>query len=379
MNLCLSAIVLLAAQALPAEVPSPMSAAIAAVLQPYVDRRELAGAVALVADRERVLATVAVGWADVAQQRPMASDATFWIASMTKPITATAVMMLVDEGKLALDDPVEQYLPEFRGQMVVQERDENHVLLERATHPFTIREALSHTAGLAFSSPLERPTLDLLPLEWAVKSYACMPLEHQPATQYMYSNEGINTAARVLEVVTGQAFEDFLQARLLTPLGMTDTTFWPSPEQVARLATVYKPNETGDGLEASRSVHVRYPLEQRDGRYPMPGGGLFSTAADVAVFGQMLANGGVWQGRRYLSEAVVAEMTKRQTAPEMDTSYGLGCTVSEFAFGHGGALATNLTIERQSGRVLVWLVQHQGFPGAGGEALGAFHQVARGG
>jgi len=355
-----------------------MSAAITAALQPYVDRHELAGAVALVADREQVLSTVCVGWSNIASQHPMAADATFWIASMTKPITATAVMMLVDEGKLKLDDPVEQYLPEFLGQLVVRERDEDQVLLGKPTHPFTIREALSHTAGLAFSSPLERPTLDLLPLEWAVKSYACMPLEHQPATQYLYSNEGINTAARVLEVVTGQAYEEFLQEHLLTPLGMTETTFWPSEEQVARLATVYKPNETGNGLEPSRSVHLKYPLDDREGRYPMPGGGLFSTAADVAVFGQMLANGGVWRGRRYLSKAALAEMTRRQTALEMETSYGLGCTVSDFAFGHGGALATNLTIERESGRILVWLVQHQGYPGAGGEALGAFHAAARG-
>lgn len=356
-----------------------MSAAITDLLQPFVDRHELAGAVALVADRERVLATVTVGWADVAARRPMAADTTFWVASMTKPFTATAVMMLVDEGKLSLDDPVERYLPEFARQMVIRERDEDHVVLERAAHPFTLREALSHTAGLSFSSPLERPTLDLLPLEWAVKSYACLPLEHQPATTYLYSNEGINTAARVLEVVSGQPYEVFLQRRLLDPLGLSDTTFWPTASQVSRLATVYKPSDSGDGLEASRIVHLRYPLEQREGRYPMPGGGLFSTAADVAVFGQMLANGGAWQGQRYLSEAAVAELTKRQTAPEMDTSYGLGHTVSDVAFGHGGALSTNLTIERDSGLVLVWLVQHQGYPGRGGEAMGEFHKAARGG
>ena len=125
----------------------------AAVLQPFVDSHTLAGAVMLVADKNKVLDVEAVGYADIAAKKPMQTDCLFWIASQSKPITATALMMLVDEGKVKLDDPVEKYLPEFKGQMVVAERDKEHVLLRKPKHPITVRNVLSHTSGLPFESP----------------------------------------------------------------------------------------------------------------------------------------------------------------------------------------------------------------------------------
>ena len=134
------------------------------VLQPFVDRHALAGAVTLVADKKRVLSLEAVGFADVAAHKPMPTDAIFWIASQSKPITATALMMLVDENKVKLDDPVAKYLPEFNGQWLAAERDKEHVLLRKPKHPITIRNILSHTSGMPFASALERPTLDSLPL-----------------------------------------------------------------------------------------------------------------------------------------------------------------------------------------------------------------------
>ena len=133
-------------------------------VQPYVDRHELAGAVMLVANKEKMLLTETVGWADITNQKKMSADAMFWIASQSKPITAAALMILVDEGRVALDDPVEKYLPEFRGQMVAIERDAEHVLLRRPKHPITVRNVLAHTSGLPFKSALEEPTLDQLPL-----------------------------------------------------------------------------------------------------------------------------------------------------------------------------------------------------------------------
>src|SRR5436309_526409 len=138
--------------------------AIEAAVQPFVDKHALAGAVMLVADKDKVLSLDAVGFADVAAKKPLKTDALFWIASQSKPITATALMMLVDEGKVKLDDPVEKYLPEFRDQWLAAERDERHVLLRRPKHRVTVRHVLSHTSGMPFSSALERPTLDLLPL-----------------------------------------------------------------------------------------------------------------------------------------------------------------------------------------------------------------------
>ena len=201
---------------------------IASVLQPFVDSHALAGAVALVADKDGVLDVETVGYADIAKGKPMKPNALFWIASQSKPITATALMMLVDEGKLNLNDPVEKYLPEFRGQWLIAEQDGTHQQLAHPAHPITIREILSHTSGLPFSSPMESPTLDGLPLRTAVRSYAMTPLQYAPGTKYQYANAGINTAGRLIEVLSGLSYEQFLQTRLFDPLGMKDTTFWPT-------------------------------------------------------------------------------------------------------------------------------------------------------
>lgn len=347
----------------------------AGALQPFVEKHQLAGAVTLVATKEKVLCTEAVGFLDVKSKTPMRPDAVFWIASQTKSITAALVMMLVDEGKLSLDDPVEKYLPEFKGQMVVAEQDAQHVLLRKPVHPITVRNVLSHTSGLKFSSPLETPTLDGLPLRDAVRSYAMMPLQFEPDSKYQYSNAGINTAARILEVLSGTSYEDFLQRRLLDPLGMKDTTFWPNDEQVARLAKAYKPNAAKDDLDETTISQLTYPLQDRR-RHPMPAGGLFSTAADVATFCRMILNGGELDGKRYLSEASLKAMTTKQTAESLKDAYGLGWSTGGGGFGHGGALATNMNIDPGRGLITVFLVQHAGFPGDGKNAQGAFRRAA---
>ena len=348
---------------------------VAAALQPFVDRHELAGAVTLVATKDKVLDVETVGWADIAAKKPMHADAVMWIASMSKGITAAAFMILVDEGKVKLDDPVEKYLPEFKGQMVVAEKDGDHVLLKKPKHPITIRNVLSHTSGLPFKSPIEEPTLDMIPLVTAVKSPAMSPLMFEPDSKYQYSNAGINTAGRIIEVVSGMSYEDFMDKRLFEPLGMKDTTFWPDDEQVSRLAKSYKPNAAKDDLEETTVTQLHYPLQDRK-RQPMPGGGLFSTAADVAVFCQMLMNGGKHQGKPIISEASVKEMTSRQTAPELKESYGFGLQAGPGSFGHGGAFATNMTVDHENGIITVFMVQHAGFPGKGKESGAAFKAAA---
>jgi CubicO group peptidase (beta-lactamase class C family) len=351
-------------------------ATIAAALQPFVDNHTLAGAVTLVASSDRVLSQEAIGYMDIARKRPMRTDAMFWIASQSKAMTAAALMMLVDEGKVNVDDPVEKYLPEFKGQWVKAEHDADHVLLKKPTHPITVKNVLSHTSGLPFSSPLEEPTLDLLPLAARVRSYAMLPLEFEPDSKYSYSNAGINTAGRIIEVVSGMPYEQFMEQRLFQPLGMKDTTFWPSSKQVQRLAKSYKPNAGKTDLEETTITQLQYPLSDHT-RQPMPAGGLFSTASDVARFCQMILNGGVLNGKRYLSEAAVKQMTTRQTPAALTTSYGFGWTVGKGEFGHGGAYATNMTIDTQHGLVLIWMVQHAGFPGNGAKSRDAFMQAAR--
>ncbi len=165
-------------------------------------------------------------------------------------------MMLVDEGKLNLNDPVEKYLPEFRGQWLIAEQDRAHQKLTPPAHPITVREILSHTSGLPFSSPMENPTLDGLPLQTAVRSYAMSPLQYEPGTKYQYANAGINTAGRIIEVLSGMPYEQFLQTRLFDPLGMKDTTFWPTKAQLPRLAKSYKPNGDKTDLEETTVATV---------------------------------------------------------------------------------------------------------------------------
>lgn len=370
----LLASMLLSAISAAAEPSAVRSEQIAAALQPFVDGKTLAGAVALVADQDQTLCIETVGFADVAANKPMPADAVFWIASQSKPITATALMMLVDEGKVKLDDPVAKYLPEFKQIWLTAEQDQEHVLLKRPP-PITVRQVLSHTSGLPFKSAIEEPTLDLLPLAVAVRSYAMTPLVFEPGTKYQYSNAGINTAGRIIEVASGMPYEDFLEQRLFGPLGMRDTTFWPSEEQLSRLAKSYKPGAGGAGLEATIVTQLKYPLDDRS-RQPMPAGGLFSTAADVARFCQMVLRGGEYGGKRYLSEAAVREMTSRQTPETVKEQYGLGWSTGGGVYGHGGAYATNMSIDPKRGLITVFMVQHAGFPGNGRESLAAFRKAA---
>jgi CubicO group peptidase (beta-lactamase class C family) len=350
---------------------------IAAALQPFVNHGLLAGAVTLVATKDRILNFEAIGYSDIDKRKPMRTDATFWIASQTKPVTGTLLMMLVDEGKVNVEDPVEKYLPEFKSQMLLVTEDATHRLLRKPSHPITVREILTHTSGLGFRSPMEEPTLDLLPLAVAVRSHPQTPLLFEPGTKYAYSNQGINTAGRIVEVVSGLPFEEFMAQRLCRPLKMSDTTFVLNEDQAKRLAKTYTPNQAKTGLDETIISQCKYPLTDKN-RYPFPAGGLFSTALDCGKFCQMILNGGTFEGKRYISEASLKAMTSRQTAPEIETSYGFGWSVNanEGSYGHGGALSSNMTINHKRGIVTVFLVQHAGYPGEGTNPHLAFKQAA---
>lgn len=342
---------------------------------PFVEKGALAGAVMLVADREKTLAIETVGYTDVAAKQSIPANGMFWIASMSKPVTGTALMVLVDEGKVQLDDPVEKYLPEFKGMWLIAQQDGEHQVLRHPAKAITVRDILRHTSGMPFQSVMETPTLDGLPLPVAVRSYAMTPLIFEPGTKYQYSNAGINTAARIIEIVANQSFEDFLQTRFFEPLGMRDTTFWPNDEQLTRVVKVYSPTDDKQGLKEIKISQLQYPLNDRR-RAPMPAGGLFSTAADMGIFCQMILNNGEFRGKRYLSEKAVKEMATRQTGEWIKDSYGLGWAVGDGWLGHGGALATNMTVDHKRGLITVWLIQHAGFPQDGDKAQDAFRQAA---
>jgi CubicO group peptidase (beta-lactamase class C family) len=352
-------------------------------LQPFVDRHVLAGAVTLVASPDKVLSLEAVGFADIAANKPMATDALFWIASQSKPMTASALMMLVDEGKVSLDDAVEKYLPEFKDQMLAVEKDQDHVLLKKPARPITVRDILSHTSGLPFMSRAEHK-IDTYPLQVGVMSYALTPLNNQPGTHYDYSNAGINTAGRIIEAVSGMPYEKFMEQRLFKPLGMKDTTFWPTESQIKRLAKSYKPNAARDGLEEILIGQLTYPLTNRQ-RGVCPAGGYFSTASDLSLFCRMILNGGSLDGKKYLSAASVREMTSTQTGRLMDkdngeSGYGLGWSTTRKiplnpdvavpgGCGHGGAYATHFWIDPGQRLITIFMVQHAGYPGTDGNKI----------
>ena len=359
----------------PSRAQSPAVAKdVIASLKPFIEDHVLAGAVLLVASPGKILSLEAIGSADLAAQRPMKTDDLFWIASMSKPMTATALMMLVDEGKVKLDDPVEKYLRNFKGMMVIAQQDQDHMLLQKAVHPITVWNVLTHTSGLPPRTPIELIHIDELSLENNVLSYAMSPLKFEPGSKWEYSNAGINTAGRIIEVVSGMPYEKFMQERLFTPLGMNDTTFWPSEEQVRRLAKSYQPDGT-NGLKEIPIDQLSYPLANR-GRGACPAGGLFSTASDVSLFCRMILNQGSFQGKRYLSEAAVRQMTTTQflEPPGLKNSehgYGFGWACmqkdhgqADFAAlgtcGHGGAYSTDMSIDRKNGLITVFMVQQRG-------------------
>lgn len=340
--------------------PSPTRHLVAG-LQPFVDSNTLAGAIALVASKDCILALETVGYGDIAAKKPMQPDSLFWIASVTKPVTATAMMMLVDDGKVSLDDPVEKYLPEFADQTVAVKQENGQVLLKKPDRPITIRHLLSQTSGLPFMSPLEIPVMDRLSLSDIVRLYALLPLQTEPGVCFQYSNENFGTAGRIIEIVSGMPYEEFLSKRLFEPLGMVDTTFWPNEEQISRLVKVYKANEEKTGLVEGSITWLTHPLNDRIRRHPTPGGGLFSTVSDTATFGRMFLAGGVFEGRRYLSEAAIREMTTKQTG-DLPESYGLGWWTEGQAFGHGGAYCTNLWVNPEKQLAMVLFIQHSEFP-----------------
>jgi CubicO group peptidase (beta-lactamase class C family) len=208
---------------------APSSPEVTAAIQPYLDSHKIAGFVSLIADRDRKIRYEnEVGFADVEAKKSISEGNVFWIASMTKMFAGASIMILVDEGKVSLDDPVTKFIPQLDKWRVVAESDANHLRLVPLVRPVTIRHLLSHTSGLTGMSELQRETgADRTPLKARSLSSVTGPLQWQPGDNYQYGNQGMNIAARVVEIVGGMPYEDFLQKRFFDPLGMTKTTFWP--------------------------------------------------------------------------------------------------------------------------------------------------------
>jgi len=344
-------------------------AAVPQKLQSFVTNGEIAGAVSLVATRDAVLHLAAVGRSDLASGRKLKTDDIFWIASMSKPVTAVAVAMLADEGKLSFDDPVGKYLPEFGDMWVAGEQTEQQRLLVKAARPVTLRDLLTHTSGLG-EYRVTDPHWTLAAMS---KVLAREPLRFQPGTRWSYSTAGMDVAGRVVEVASGTPYAQFLQRRLFDPLGMKDTTFWISPSQKKRFVQCYIRDAQSGKLGPATNTYMYGGAVTDHERPPLGGAGLFSTAEDVAKFYQMMLNHGTANGRRILKPETVAEMTRKQTGdlrarPGMP--WGLGfcvvedpaqmeanATLSPGTFGHGGAFGTQSWADPARGIIYVLMIE----------------------
>ncbi|MCL2622608.1 MAG: beta-lactamase family protein [Planctomycetaceae bacterium] len=351
---------------LASDIVPPVDQGIDAALKPHVENSdEITGVVTVLARQNgTILSQNVLGYSDIETGREMQPDDLFWIASMTKPITAAAVMILVDEGKVSLDDPVTKFIPALEKLMVVESREEGRLELARPVRGVTVRQLLCHTAGFTFLSELQGFGLDVISMEFASLPSVTGPLQFQPGDSFIYSNQGINIAGRVIEVASGMSYAEFLQQRIFDPLGMTDTTFWPDEQQLARLAKSYRYNELQKKLEEVQVQYLNYPLNDRVRRHAEPGGGLFSTAQDCTKFCLMLANEGEWDGQKILTRESVSELKKDQTS-ELKLNYGLCFDRSDNHFGHGGAYGTRMAIDLRRNIVSVFLVQCAGSPKSG--------------
>jgi CubicO group peptidase (beta-lactamase class C family) len=328
-------------------------------MQRYVDAGNLPGVVTLVARRGKVVHFDAVGWRDVATKAPMSRDTIVRLYSQSKPVTAVAVMILYEEGRFLLTDPLAKYLPEFKDMKVYLGEENGQVKTEPA-NAITIQHLLTHTAGFTydfFQTPVARmyaqagtvgaaPQSRLSSLaEWTAE-LAKLPLIAQPGTDWNYS-VSIDVLGRLVEVTSGMSFRDFLRLRIFEPLGMEDTDFYVPEEKLARFAVNYGPTPDGklrvvDALDSS--PYRKLP------KIEMGGSGLVGTAADYFRFAQMLASDGELDGVRILAPSTVDLIMSDHLHPEMRPDpltslfgasiFGRGSRAWGLGFGLGGFVAT---------------------------------------
>ncbi|HUP31087.1 MAG TPA: serine hydrolase domain-containing protein, partial [Usitatibacter sp.] len=380
-----------AGAALPRATPDSqgVSAARLARLHAYFDEAVASGAylgaVTLVARHGRIVDWRAYGHRDLAKREAMKPESIFRIYSMTKTVATIGLLVLMEEGRLALEDPASKYLPALANMRVFAGGSADAPVLRAPKGPITLRHLLTHTAGFATSGPDGSEAVKLFnrvdlhaskDLDDYVARVGALPLGADPGERFAYDGVNTEVASRVIEVVSGQSLDEFLQARVLRPLRMTDTGFTVPPEKRARLVQMTSTNAAGQ--------LIAWP----EGEAPTPGGrmraywsgagGLYSTAGDYARLCQMLMNGGELDGASILSRKTVDLMMTNQLAPPL-TAYGDGFGLGGYVvtdvavrgrpgsvgqYGWSGAASTYYTLDRKEGLIAMLLMQHlpQGLP-----------------
>jgi CubicO group peptidase (beta-lactamase class C family) len=392
--ICLAA-GLLAAGSVPAARPEEVGLSserlgrIRETVQRHIEAGNVTGAVTLVSRRGRVVHFEAHGLADVDSKRSMAKDTIFRLASMTKPITAVAIMMLVEEGKIRLNEPVSKYIPELKDMKVAVARgtatgrggsgQEPQYYVVPSNHEMTILEMLTHTSGLASGGIGGQLVAKLAPkqstdsLATYIPRLSAIPLDFQPGSEWAYSGTAApDVLGRIVEIVSGAPYDQFLKQRLFDPLGMKDTAFSPSEAQRARLVTLYQRSSSG----LQKSANQDGLLSQT---YFSGGGGLMSTAEDYLQFAQMLCNGGELNGKRYLGPRTVELMAANHVGemfngklgrPARGMGFGFlmdvildnvtsGMRLANGTYGWDGAYGTMMWVDPKEKMVRVIMMQTQ--------------------
>jgi CubicO group peptidase (beta-lactamase class C family) len=349
-------------------------------IERHIDAGDISGAVTLVARRGRIAHLEAHGLMDIGSKKPMQKDAIFRLASMSKPITGVAILMLMEEGKIRLTDPVSKFIPEFKGLKVAVAREgaaggrgaagaEPQFYTIPATREITIRDLLSHVSGLVSGtiSTAEAAKLNRKPTDTLadyIPRLGAVPLEFQPGSRWSYSpSAGFDTLGRIVEIISGQSYDQFLRQRIFVPLEMSNTTFYPGPERAARVASIYRKGANGLEKQANEPSQV----------YFSGAGGLSSTIEDYEQFGQMLVNGGQLNGKRFLSPKTVdlmASVHAPDTLPGRPPgrSFGLSVQVvnnavaanfrvSDGSYGWDGAFGTHFWVDPKEKLVGILMVQ----------------------
>jgi len=355
-------------------------------LGPWVEKGELPGAIS-VFYKDGLQEVACVGYADVAAKRQIAMGDVFMQCSQTKGFCGVTVAKLVEEGRLDLDDPVSKYLPEF-GTLWVKKSETNDVVtLEKAKNVLTVRMVMNHTGGFPFEIPAKQGAIPGggwsggMPLRSVAATAAAQPLLFEPGTRVQYSNTGIDIGAAVVQTIVGMKWEDYLKKAVLDPLGMKDTWFWPTDEQLKRQIEMYECQK-----DKPAKYKLQNPMEQRpyngDHVFASAGAGLWTTAEDQLKFYKMLMNLGVGEnGVRVLKEETVKSLLAVSSRPKGLGGYSLGLNAPESDgenewFGHGGAWGTNCMVNWHKRQLKLWVVQLNGSPrpwdGARNAAADAF-------
>ena len=338
-------------------------------LKPFVDNGQLPGAISVFYQNGKQ-EVACVGYADAGKKRPITLDDVYMQCSQTKGFCGVTIAILVEEGKISLDDPVSKYIPEF-GTLWIEKSNKDGVrTLVKAKNALTVRMVMNHTGGFPFELPNFHSMggwSRRMPLRSVALVAASQPILFEPGTRQQYSNVGIDIGAAVVERVTGKRWEDFLKERVFLPLGMKDSGFWPTKEQLEKKVEMYtcRKGKPATWTEQDRSMQRPY---SDDRVFPSAGAGLWTTARDQLKFYKMLMNLGVGEnGARILKEETVKSILAVSTRPQGLGGYSLGLSApvkdgeNEW-FGHGGAWGTNCMVNWHKKQLKLWTVQLRGGP-----------------